>query len=1567
MTTRMRNACRGAINNAIADPTDGPASQARVVGVMMTVSASSYNTIDFWGTGGADFMNRFHNDWNAANPAGSLIGWDAGWLMRAKSMFEAGINAQAAATPGGVQVVCLAVNNQQPPRYYDLSVSTNQQAPAGLKVGATDAISDVIHTSRNGSPIAENVNANVVLRYDGQPDGYVSSRSATKGVTVANQGDAWSPRFSPSDLGMTHWQEGRYWFDVQVAQQGHMRNGVDTPDREASEQWGVASVAPPAPGKAIGQGTSVHDMANTTTIESQTGRGGYELHFKDVIDPHGQRYDIRRMKVKDVTASTDVSAEFTMAWNRATDTVAANRVASKGEMPLDHLYQFSFDVVMDHPKTDRAGDQASVIWNTMPAQDTVHLEFPTREPAPNKAWAKSQDEAAAMDDPGRTNDKGSDNKTFVTGDDISSVVNGVLPMDTIQDLDSYSITDDWTPASGYVDFSDVSKARVLVDDHDMTSSFTVANTGTVTTATAKPVILTGSRKQLRDRKVKLILNGTVRMDVDAHTTITVTNRGSESWNGHTNPTNEPPVLIWSPNPDKSWVKLDSAGHWQTVIDPSKSNATGADNLTFLDGDQLAAVVNLPVADPSNLAQKLSRLTLTDDYGKADYLVDPQVLSKVRVYAADATRSDQSFVAGINGSGVDVTDKFDITQSGTAITATAKAGYLVSESSHHGPLQFTLLVPFTANYANGGGAKKVREDFHKEPGDELAFCTNPDGTDLLNAGSVKVNRQGKDTNLPKVCGYVPPVKKDVVSEASQGGGQESVDGKAVYPGQKVEYDLDTQPHLPSLAYMVKTITLTDKYDRYLKPDKQTLELMDLNTGRMIAKSKYTNRWDDTAHEAAVDITDAALIAQWQAGGTPRIQLRFEGTAFKGMPAGHRVSNQWVLALNDSLTPSNVVFNIPPSLNPVKHDNQSAHQGDPGVSIDGKTLLKGDTGNYVIDLDATQANPAYKVWKLGIVDDFDEQYLTVDPTGVTVTGDDGYDHTAGFNIQISDGVLYAFAKRVDTLIPATGQTVRGDPQPTDLKAYSDSDAYDPLTDPAIDQTLLGQHYHVTLPYTVTKVTDGYVVKNKAMQVENDVRKETNEVSNPLKPINPVKDVVVSVGGESVNGSSVYKDSAFLYRLDSSILPANRAYPSVDVWKIADKLDPAYDEYTGQWAVYATRDLYAADGRVLAAKGHRIAGNGFDSSAFDGDMFTLEAAADGTMGVEATPAYRQLASADVSHEQGWCAYLQVRRLKATERHENRFTEAMNGKVNESNVVWTRTPELIPSLHIEKWDKLSGWSTGDRDDPRDSLLMMGDTDIVFTVTNTSDNEGGHGPVFRAKDLKITDTTISGDGAITSLKYPRNWSTLVLRPGDHVDVVGTLKDVASKHRDRAKVTGVPLAELPAVDRDPWGEDSGTGIAKRDARGGASARGVESVGGGASAGGSALASAIPSFDSTLLMGAISGSGFQAALGPRGSAGSEGSGGAILQEVQTSPDEEGIVDTKTFTRGEGEPSAEIDGNVMRVMRPVASNLDDWNGYNQRPLASTGASIVGAALVTAVLIAGAAMLMFMARHRYRPRHQ
>ena len=1127
-------------------------------------------------------------------------------------------------------IVVIALDKYQPaPPNYDLTVTTTHKQRTDLKVGSTDPIGDTLHASNNGSSIKESLNGMAIIHYEGQKNGYVAAKTVSKAITFANNGDTQLDNLAtPADFGMSHWQEGQYWIDIQVAKQGKMKEAVDTADKDPSETWNVSAEPPTPPSKTIDDGVSADSMTNRTVITYGTGKGGYEMTLKDKINPNGVDYSVDNYRLVDKSDNDrDVSGEFTINWDKASDTVTAVRTADKGEMPLDHKYEFSFDITVSKPKDfKKVKDHATGKWNQEPEADAGSREFDT----------------------------------------------------------------------------------------------------------------------------------------------------------------------WQPNPDKSWI-FEQDGKWQAVIDPQETNRTGGDSHTYLDGDKVGSVVNGTVG--KNLIQAPKKLTLTDDWTAADYIFDADTKT-IRVYEAEAGTDRESSVSDIVNTGKDVTDQFDITVHGTKAAATAKASYLKGLKGLKNPKQVTLLIPGKINFAGGKGAAQVRKDYGKAAGDELTFCAAPTGKNLTNSGSETVNNHTEPTNEPQICGYIPPVKKDVVSEASQGGDQESVDGKVVYPGQKVEYQLNTQPQLPAdLAYAVESISFTDSYDQYLKPDKQTLEMMDLNTGKPVSKKKYTTKWDDEKHMFTLKVTDHELISQWRAASNPRLQVRFEGTVADDAPTTHKVNNKWVLTLNNSLTPSNEVFNIPPKLDPKKEDTQR----DPTISIDGKTALLGDEIYYRVDIDATQTNQAYKVWRLGMTDDYDDSYLKLDASKVEITDETGKDVTARFNIQDKDGVLYAYAKTVDTEVPATGETVKGDPQPTDLKAYSESDEHDPLTQPSIDQTLLGHTYTVTMPMTVIKVTDGYVVKNKAIQVTNDTTVETNEVSNPLKPVNPAKDVTVKVGGESISGKSVYLNRTFLYQLDSSILPADRAYPQVDQWRIVDPLNTEFDQYTGQWAVYASRDLYR-DGQVIAAKGDKLAGNGFDSSKLGGELFTATADANGQVTVEATEAYRALVSADNAHESGWRAYIQCKRLKVSERVENQFTEIFNDKNLPSNIVWTRTPDMTPSIHIEKYDVKSGEQAGDRDDVKDALKMAGDSQqIAFKITNTSktDPTTGEGAWYLARDLKMVDRTIAGEGDVTDLKYPDGWDTLVLKPGESTVITGTLKGVKAggRHTDRAKVTGTPLVECPVTDQ----------------------------------------------------------------------------------------------------------------------------------------------------------------------------
>lgn len=1142
-------------------------------------------------------------------------------------------NSIARKPDAAIRIIMLAQN--QPPVNYPLTVTTQHQAQPNLKVGATTPITDQITTSNGNSSIQENIQGTITLTYDGQQNGYVKPKTASKPFTAPNKATTTSPQFTPADFGMKHWQEGKYWFDIDVPKQGHMTQAVNTNDREPTETYEIYAESPNITDqeKTIEKGTSASQMVNTTTITTDTGKGGYELKITDHINPNGVKYTISNMKVTDTTDNKNVSDQYTMKWDQTQNTVTATRTADKGELPLNHQITFTFDVTVDKPDFNKIQDYGKIKWNQHPEVELNHREFPT----------------------------------------------------------------------------------------------------------------------------------------------------------------------WQPNPDKAWI-IQKDGKWQAVIDPQKTNNVGADKNQILDQTRVASIVNTTV--PADLIDIPKQFIITDDYTKADYIFDADSTSQMRVYAQEATTDKQSSITNIVNTGKNITNQFTITQKGTIITAQAKPEYLKTLQGLKKPLQISLLVPGKTNYANKGGsqgATQVRKDFNKKETEEVNFCTNPPTNGetnnyLTNSGSEQINNHKLPTNEPYICGYIPPVVKDVVSEASQGGSQESVNGKIVYPKQKVEYQLTTEPRLPAkLQDKITEVTILDEYDPYLTVDKQTLEITDLTTGKTIPKREYTTRWDDKKHQFQATFSQAYIQANWQAGQHPRIMVRFEGTVKADAPTTHKLGNQWYLKLNNSITPSNKVENEPPAPLVQKHVTQK----DNSINIDGKTFLLGDKFNYRVWLDLTQMpkeKQAYKVWRAGITDDWDDKYLSLDEKNIRILNETGKDVTNAFNIQTRNGITYASAKTVDTYIDPLGITVKGDPQPTNLKTYSQK-GYDPLKDPAIDQNLLGHKYQLVLPMTVKMVKDGYTVKNKAQAIHNDQKKETNEVTNPLTPINPEKDVVVNVGDTSINNTTIPLGSVFLYQLDSSTLPANRAYPEVTRWEITDPLPTEYDEYTGQWAVYANTDLYK-DGKLFVKKGQRIAGSNFDTSKLGGELFTTKTNDKGEITISATGRMLALASANTKTDQAWRAYIQVKRIKVSEEVINKFTEHYNEKILPSNPVTTNTPDKKPAIQIEKYDKASGWPNGDRDQKKEALLTNeNQLTIIYRITNTGD--------LPLEAIKLNDQTLTGNAKI-EIHYPENWETRILQPNDTIEIEGTLTGINGEHQNRVTAEATPITECPYIDDDPFDDKPAT-------------------------------------------------------------------------------------------------------------------------------------------------------------------
>ena len=177
-------------------------------------------------------------------------------------------------------------------------------------------------------------------------------------------------------------------------------------------------------------------------------------------------------------------------------------------------------------------------------------------------------------------------------------VNGLLPKNLARKMSSYELGDDFSKSARNIDL-DSASVTVTIDGKDANSLFDVHKQDGRVWITAKQPLLDTTYNQAADRKVRMTIKGAFAKGVlKAGQKVQLTNGDWEKWNQQTVPGNEPPVREWSPNPDKSWIKLGDDGTWQAVVDPDETNKTGADTQKFLDGDQVASVVNGVIASGS---------------------------------------------------------------------------------------------------------------------------------------------------------------------------------------------------------------------------------------------------------------------------------------------------------------------------------------------------------------------------------------------------------------------------------------------------------------------------------------------------------------------------------------------------------------------------------------------------------------------------------------------------------------------------------------------------------------------------------------------------------------------------------------------------------------------------------------------------------------------------------------------------------------------------------------------------------------------------------------------------------
>ena len=573
MEGQFQTSCGEALNEAIArgQAAGGSNVTARVVGIMYATNNGNnggaaarsaqffYDKAEEWRTDGYPGMyNR------SAEIAGFIYNLSQTCVGKASGLPNDG---NAYGEPY-VSTVCVAVNSEEPvgisapppPPTYDLTVTTDH-ASTVTEAGSTVPVYDTIHASRGGKGADENVDAEVVLTYEG-PEG---NKSVTKTASIANNGDTKSPEFTPADFGWTSWPatgEGKsFWFDVKVAKQGNMNEAVDTADREASESW---TVKPKNPVKVLTNGETGSGLTEKDVLAAN-------MFYNANITAHSNGY-ASQLTITDTVNTADV-----VIGDKETDNpdrvqvLGPNGQRVKADVTIDRSVEGKVvisgtvkDIVdqgnytlMVPTYTKATGadyripDDSKVCYTEAQDHCLVGNSAETGKvtPDPDKVWTADEAEARTTADPERTNQKGVDQKTFLPGDKVSAVVNDHIAAYLQYGLEEYSITDDWSDGLTYVTMDGAPK--VYFQGQDVTDLFEITNDTAkgVTTAKAKPEFLAKTARLTEPGEVKLVISGQFRRDYDTDgENKQLINKGSVTWNNESKATNEPPIFTVTPKP-----------------------------------------------------------------------------------------------------------------------------------------------------------------------------------------------------------------------------------------------------------------------------------------------------------------------------------------------------------------------------------------------------------------------------------------------------------------------------------------------------------------------------------------------------------------------------------------------------------------------------------------------------------------------------------------------------------------------------------------------------------------------------------------------------------------------------------------------------------------------------------------------------------------------------------------------------------------------------------------------------------------------------------------------------------
>ena len=860
----------------------------------------------------------------------------------------------------------------------------------------------------------------------------------------------------------------------------------------------------------------------------------------------------------------------------------------------------------------------------------------------------------------KAGDQDVDSKTVINDDVIHSEISMSLPepQNLAKSLEDVEIEDD------YSDFKDkvgLPTVKLYENGQDASAEYNV---------TLKDGVITAVRKDPSKAPAgTLTMNVTWKVNHDVASGTKFTNKGTGIINRSRVKTNTPDVVTFTPETDKHWTN---------------DNDQSVDNMVFIAGDNVSSKVSMSLPEPQNLAEKLKKVQVIDNF--ADFA------DKVDLKGYSITE---------NGKDANDLYNFEVTKDHQIIAtrkdpATTPGGIVILRA------QWTLHkdVP-TGTILTNRGSGQINDDLVPTPDRQIKTYTQDTDKHWVNNGGQVVD--GKlaindgvvtarvDMTLPKSSTLGSEIHKvQLTDDFSKFAKDVEVQGVHVFEGDKDvtdEYDIFVDPNGKVVATRKDPSKVNNHQGELPVAMQAVMNAKDsLDTNNLVTKA--TGNLNNNLFAARAGLFNASFIQTHVSSANGKINSQVD----MQLPETSEGVNK--VAVTDDYT--NFSKYAQPGAVHVYEDGKEA-TANYTVSDDGAghvTATRNDTENLnggqvsmKVDYKIKGDIPNGTVLENHGSGTINDETIPTNTPSITTYTQEAEKHWVEDD-QIVDGRVVidgsvAHAKVTTTLPdpsqltdPLTNMSIKDDYSKfakdvdlTDVQVLENGklatseynlekgDGFVVATrkDPAKTP---GGNAQLLLTFNIHKdVPSGTKLENAGSSTINNHTVKTNTPWIETFLPNPTKDVVISVDNQkSLNGQKIELGQHFDYKLIGSQLPAS--VTALNEYGFHDDYDETHDQYNAGYTVLLNDDITLKDGTVLKKN--------TDVTKYTTQVVDTE---NGKVDIEFDKNF--LANVDLSKSSfGATAYLKMKRVKSG-TVQNKYTNSINNIDFSSNTVTTTTEE--------------------------------------------------------------------------------------------------------------------------------------------------------------------------------------------------------------------------------------------------------------------------------------------------------